>query len=575
MRTIVDAIVGHRGGPGTLTVLEADGSARTVGWAAVHDQARRVATRLRRHGVGQGSRVGLLADTGIDLVTTLQAAWLTGSAITMLPLPRRGEPAPASPAGPGDGYLRRIRGMTDDAGLDLVVIGHPAQHLRRFFTAWVPTVALSSLTENARTTEPATPVAPNPSDLAILQYTSGSTREPRGVPVTHGRLAANLASIAAATQHARVHGCAFSWLPLFHDMGLIGCLALPMSCGCALVLQSPAAFTRHPISWLEAITRYRATVTVAPNFAWSLMERLLRDRAAGEPAIELGSLRLALTGGEPVDPRAMRRFLAAAARHGLDPDVFTCAYGLAEATLAVTVSTPGRGLRLDVVEPDALERHGTARAMAGGRPGRALARLGRPVPDTRIRIMDRLGGHEVGERLVGHIEVNGPGVCDSHGGRPPAAPDGWLRTGDLGYVTDGELVVCGREKDLLFAAGRNVFPQDVEIAAGGVPGVYAGNVAAFGIPGNGGDRLAVAVESRAWADEAAVTAIRQAVATVVADEVGLTPRVVVVLAPGRLLKTSSGKLRRADTRLQYLAGGLVAAAGVTGGLAAAGTEASR
>jgi len=548
MRTVVDAIASRGGDAGTLTVLGADSTAHTVGWSDVHDRARRVATLLLQHGIGPGTRVGLLADTSVDLVTTLQAVWLVGAAVTVLPLPARQC---------DDVYLSQLSRVIMDARLGLVVVGHPLQAFARRLAALTPTAALAELVVRARSAEPATPVVPSATDLAVLQYTSGSTREPRGVPVTHGHLAANLAAIRVATRHESVHGCVLSWLPLYHDLGLVGCLALPMSCGCPLVLQSPASFAARPIGWLEAAAAYRATATAAPNFAWALAARLLATRPAPDPAVHLGSLRLALTGAEPIDPTAMARFLAVGARHGLEPSIVTCAYGLAEATLAVTVSTPGTGLRVDVVDPTALETRSVAVPPSGGGAGRPLARLGKPVPGARLRIVDRVSGRQLGERRVGQIEVAGASVVGGYWGAPTAGVAGWLRTGDLGYLAEGDLVVCGRESDLLFAAGRNVFPQDAEAAASTVPAARAGNVVAFGVPGTGaGDRLVVAVESRAWSDVAAADALRAAVTAAVVAEVGLTPRAVAVLPPGRLCKTSSGKPRRAEMRRRYLAGEL-------------------
>jgi fatty-acyl-CoA synthase len=546
MSTVVDTIAARRGGAGWLTVLGADDTERTVSWSEVHHRALRVATLLARRGIGKGTRVGLLADTSVDLVVAIQAVWLAGAAITVLPLPVRQS---------AEAYVRQLRGMIADARPGLVLIGDPLAGLAKPLAAAAPVADLPAFVAGASGVEPATAPRPAPPDLAILQYTSGSTRAPRGVPVTHGRLAAHVAAIRQATRHERVHGCLLGWLPLYHDLGLVGGLVLAMSCGCQLVLQSPIAFTTRPMSWFEAITAHRATATGAPNFAWGLMARLLGARPDPDPAIRLDSLRLALTGAEPIDPVTMRRFVGVARRHGLDPSVITPAYGLAEATLAVTVSTPGTGLRVDVVDPVALETRGEA-VPAAGRAGRPLVRLGHPVPGVRLRIVDRAGGHELGPRHVGRIEVAGVSVSGGYWGEPATGPAGWLRTGDLGYLAeDGELVVCGRESDLLVAAGRNVFPQDVEAAAGAVPAVRAGNVAAFGIPGQGaGDRLVVAVESRGWADLDTTKAVRSAVTAAVVAEVGLAPRVVAVLPPGRLPKTSSGKVRRAEARRRYLTG---------------------
>ena len=555
METVVDAIAGRRGGPGTLTAPDADGSMRTVSWFEVHERARRLAAVLRGHGIGTGSRVGLLADTSIDLVSVLQGVWLAGAAVTVLPLP-------VHHAAEGAAYAAQLDRMVADARLHLVVVdtaatrqtGYgPLRTVGPILANRGPVYDLADLVARARSTAPATPASPAPDDLAILQYTSGSTRDPRGVAVTHANLAANLAGIRAATRHERWHGCSLTWLPLYHDMGLIGYLALQMSCGCPLVMQSPATFAARPASWLEAIAAYGATSTAAPNFAWALATRLLEARPAADPATQLGSLRFALSGGEPVDPAVVERLLAVGRRHGLDPAAVTCGYGLGEATLAVTFPPPGSGLRVDVVDPVALEH--TGRASPARDTGRALIRVGRPVPGTDVRVVDRLSGAELTERHVGHVEVRGPGVVRGYFGEPPAPADRWLRTGDLGYLADGDLVICGREKDVLFAAGRNVFPQDVEAAAAQTRGVRPGGVVAFGVPGGEvGDRLVVAVESRYWADPETAGAIRSAVSGAVAAEVGLTPYAVLVLPPHRLCRTSSGKLRRAESRRQHLAG---------------------
>jgi fatty-acyl-CoA synthase len=537
MTTVVDAIAD--GGCGSLTVLGADGRAEELTWAEVHLRARRIAAVLADGGCGRGARVGLLADTSVDLVAALQAVWLAGGAVTVLPAPM------------GGGRIARhdrIRAVVADAGLDLVVAGEPAT------PAAVPiagarVVSQAELVRQSATVAPAPVTRPDPGDLAILQYTSGSTRAPRGVPVTHAHLSANLAGIRRAAEHEADHGGPLlSWLPLYHDMGLVGGLTLPMSCGCALVLVSPIAFMRRPALWLAAVGRYRPTWSGGPTFAFGLLTRLLR----ASPDADLSSLRQLVVGGEPVDTATMADFLAAAAPRGLDPSVLTPAYGLAESTLAVTYSRRGCGLRLDRVDPVTLETQGRAVAATGDRRSRALARLGPPVPGVSLRVTDRNTGVEVGERQVGHLEVRGPSVVGQYWGDPPPPPGAWFRTGDLGYLAEGDLVVCGREKDIVFAAGRNVYPSDAEVVAAEVPGVRRGGVAAFGVPAPGGDRLVVAVESLSPVP----AAVRRSVACAVLGEVGLAPAAVVVLPPRRLPKTSSGKIRRAETRRQYLSGEL-------------------
>lgn len=534
---MVDAIV-NEPGQGSLTVIDAHGVVTGSNWTAVHRRARQLAAVLNGYGLGPGCRVGLLADTSVDLVATVQAVWLAGGAIAMLPLPavrnRRAFPA-------------RTHAMITDAGLDLVVVGDPVPTVDPVPTG-TAVVRLDELTEVAAGRAPATPHLPDPDDLAILQYTSGSTRVPRGVPVRHAHLAANLAAIRQAMEHSSDHpGPMLSWLPLYHDLGLIGSLALPMACGCPVVLLSPVAFAGRPAIWLDAMTRYRPTASAAPNYGFALLTRLLR----GQPDADLSSLRCLLSGGEPVSPHTMRAFLDAARPYGLDPSVVMPAYGLAEATLAVTLSPRGRGMRVDDVDPVALELLDRAVRPAATGLSRGLVRLGAPVPGVSVRIVDRRTSAQVGDRRVGHIEISGPSVVGHYLGDPQPPPGTWLRTGDLGYLADGELIVCGREKDVLIAAGRNIYPQDIEAAAQEVPEVRPGGVATFGIPAESGDRVVVVIESRTSRPQE----IRQAVMSAVLREVGIAAEVA-VLAPGQLPKTSSGKLRRAEARRQYLCGEL-------------------
>jgi fatty-acyl-CoA synthase len=536
MRTVVDAITGTLHRAATLIVAGRGGEPDTcLPWARVHGQARRMAGVLGRHGIRPGHRVGLLGDTSAGLVTAMQAVWLRGAAFTVLPPPgvnqRRGD-------------LSHLSAIAADARFDLVVVGEECGETGAALAGTVKIAELSTLEHEARSAPPVAPVPLDLGDLAILQYTSGSTRRPRGIAVAHRNLAANLDAIeerVGRDTFDTATACWVSWLPLYHDMGLIAFLTLPMSRGCATVLQSPMAFARQPSTWLDRLCRHRATVTGAPNFAYGLAAQLLD----GNPAVDLSTLRVMITGGEPIDAAMMYRFTDAARRHGLDPGTVTPAYGLAEATLAVSISPLGRGIRVDEVDRDVLERDGRAERVAGGRTARPLVRLGPPLAGTRVRITDPRTGEPTAGRVVGQIEVAGPSVAGRAG-------DGWLRTGDLGYLAEGELVICGRAKDVLFAAGRNVYPQDVEAAAAEVPGVRPGGAAAFGIPAEQGDRLVVVVESR----DADRAALGRAVAVAVMNESGMAPADVAVVRPGWLPKTSSGKLRRVEARQRYLAGEL-------------------
>ncbi|WP_162908445.1 AMP-binding protein, partial [Allorhizocola rhizosphaerae] len=354
------------------------------------------------------------------------------AAFTVLPPPARDGRA---------AHLARLSAIQDSARFTLVLTDADGDDLAGI----APVRPLSTVDLQARVAEPHDIVWPRPDDLAVLQYTSGSTSTPRGVPVTHANLAANLDAMEAVVGADALDPATarwMSWLPLYHDMGLIGFLSLPMTRGCPLVLQTPVSFALRPATWLERLSRHRATCTGGPNFAYAMLAQLLE---AGADA-DLSSVRLMFSGGEPIDAAMMARFTAAGARHGLDPRAVVAAYGLAESTLAVSFSPIGEGIRAD-------------------RDGRV--RVGRAVPGTQLRITD------------GQVEVRGPSVVSGYWGEPARSSE-WLRTGDLGYLIDGELVICGRAKDVLFAAGRNVYPQDVEAAAARVPGVRPGGAAAFG-----------------------------------------------------------------------------------------------
>ncbi|HEX6871711.1 MAG TPA: AMP-binding protein [Micromonosporaceae bacterium] len=541
MRTVVDAIIDKEGGTGTLTML-GDGSeiVATAPWRDVYERARRLASVLARHGLKPGGRVGLLGDTSIGLVTAIQAVWFTGAAITIMPAAGRGGQS---------SHLAYLRSITTDAAFAMVIADDDLVETAAALNPKTRVYGLSELCALADDAPLALAHRPDPADLAVLQYTSGSTRAPRGVPVTHAHLAANVAAIKVALRHEASHPSRMmSWLPLYHDMGLIGFFIMPMSCGCDLLLQSPFGFARRPAAWLETMARHQVTMSGAPNFAYALMTRLLR---AGFSA-DLRSVRCLISGGEPVDAGMMSRFVAAAAPLGLDPTAIVPAYGLAESTLCATVSPIGSGLLVDWVDPNQLECQDLAAAAPPGAGARPLVRVGPAVAGVELRIVDRITGAPVGERMVGQVELRGASVVGHYWGEPAPVPGSWLPTGDLGYLIEGELVVCGRQKDVLFAAGRNIYPQDIEAVAAEVPGVRAGGAVAFGLITDRGDRLVVAVEAR----EPARDDLGRAITAAVLGEVGLTPSDVVVVAPGRLPKTSSGKLRRAEARRQYLAGEL-------------------
>jgi fatty-acyl-CoA synthase len=534
----------ERGGAVTFVV---GNRVERVGWDRLHDDAVALATALQARGVGPGSHVALLGPTTRALVTAIEAVWLAGATLVVLPLPMR--------MGSLEEFVAQTRARIAAADVSLVVVD---PDLAGFFEPQPgdpPLVLLTDLVAPAGWSYDRP--KDDPSALAVLQFTSGSTADPKGVMLPHHTILANLDAACAAAAVDPETDVLVSWLPLYHDMGLIGLLTIPMITGCDLVLGAPQDFLAAPARWLEWISAFGGTGTAGPNFAYALATRAL-GRASG---LDLSRWRLALNGAEPVDPATVEAFCVAAAPFGFDARAAFCAFGMAEVAIAGAFPEPGSGMRVDVVERDALERAGRAvPAGAGGSVSRRLAVLGRPVPGLEMRVCDPATGAVLGDREVGELEIRGTSVTPGYYRRPEATAAAfhgeWLRTGDLAYLVDGELVVCGRIKDVIIVGGRNVFPEDIERAVGAVAGVRAGNVIAFGVTGRRGrESVVVVAETR----EADTGRLRSAVARRVLDAVGVPAADVVLVPPGTLPKTSSGKLQRARCRERYLAGDLVTA----------------
>ncbi|HEY8377868.1 MAG TPA: AMP-binding protein, partial [Nannocystis sp.] len=413
-----------------------------------------------------------------------------------------------------------------------------------------------------------TPVAADldGADTALLQYTSGSTGDPKGVELTHDNVLANIRAAAA--------GCALqpsdvmvSWLPLYHDMGLIGGWLMHLYFGTPTVILSPVTFLARPERWLQAFSRYRGTIACAPNFAFDLcVKRIPAETVAG---LQLGQIRALLNGSEPILPATLDRFAAHFAPAGFRREALFCAYGLAENMVAVTFPPPGRGPIVDRVDRAAFEERGEARPAApDAPPGEVLEFVGcgSAVPGHEVAIFDDAGAR-LPDRKQGRIVFRGPSTFKGYYRNPEATAkvrlaDGWVDSGDLGYMVAGELFVSGRIKDLIIKGGRNYYPHELEAAAGAVPGIRQGCVAAFSIreDGAGTESIVVVAETKEERAEARA-ALQQKVREAIAAAIGIPPDRVVLTGPGAVPKTSSGKIRRGDTRRLYLAGELGRAQG--------------
>ncbi|HEY3685553.1 MAG TPA: fatty acyl-AMP ligase [Streptosporangiaceae bacterium] len=514
-------------------------------WGEVHHRARGMAAALRAAGVARGDAVALLAGDPEIIAPGVQAVWLAGGSITMLHQPT----ARTDLATWADDTVRVLAMI----GARRVLLGPPFEPIADVLRDHGVTVSgFDGLDDDA---PDFTPVPLGEDDTALLQLTSGSTAEPKAVRITHGNLWANFQAMEIAAGLVPETDVMVSWLPLFHDMGMVGFLIVPMMLGIELVKVTPVEFLGGPLTWPELITRYGGTVTAAPNFAYAIIGRRLAHVADG--TYDLSTLRLALNGAEPIDPAAIRTFCDAAERFGMSPGAVFCAYGMAEATLGVAFAPLGRGMVVDHIDPDDLELRHRATPVAADRPdARAFPLLGPPVPGIEVAVTGE-DGEPLGEREVGLLRLRGasisPGYLTMDGPVATKDADGWLDTGDEGYLVGGEVVVCGRRKDVIIMGGRNIYPTDVERAAAEVEGVRAGNTAAVRLDDHAGrDRFAVAVESRQADDPEAARRIGDEVTSRVTAQVGARPYVVRVLPPGSLPKTPSGKLRRAALRRHLL-----------------------
>jgi fatty-acyl-CoA synthase len=506
-------------------------------WCQVHQRARRVAGGLAASGIGHGDAVAVLAAAPVEIAPAAQGLWMRGASLTMLHQPTLRT----------DLWSWATETATVIGAIEAraVVISDPfmaAAPLLRDLGVAVLTV------DQLLAADPIDPAETGEDDLALMQLTSGSTGAPKAVRITHRNVASNAEAMFVGAKYDLESDVIVSWLPLFHDMGMTGFLVVPMYFGAELVKITPTDFLRDILLWARLIDKYKGTMTAAPNFAYSLLAKRLRKHAKpGE--FDLSTLRFALSGAEQVEPADMEYLCAAGAPFGLRPEAILPAYGMAESTVAVSFSELGAGLVVDEVDADLLSvlRHAIP---ANKGKTRRLACLGPLLDGLEARIVDEYA-NVLPARGVGVIEVRGepltPGYTTVGGFVAAQDEQGWYDTGDLGYLTEnGHIVVCGRVKDVIIMAGRNIYPTDIERAAGRVEGVRPGCAAAVRLnAGHPRETFAVVVESKAFDNRAEVRRIERQVAHEVIAEVAVRPRKVAVVAPGIIPKTPSGKLRRA------------------------------
>src|SRR5271170_1796508 len=553
-----------RGEPGRshIQIYEEDDQLRTITFGELYERASVVAADLRRRGLEPGQTVAIMLPTCAEFFWTFAGILLAG-----------GIPVPIYPPFRADRiaeYAARQSNILRNAEAQFLLTWRQAENLAKLLQPRVPSLreVLNAQKLASAAADPEQPAGEwrpvqhlshhaRGEDIAFLQYTSGSTGDPKGVVLTHANLLANIRAIIAGVDVQPTDACV-SWLPLYHDMGLIGAWFVPLYTGIPLIVMSPLAFLSRPERWLRAIHRHRATICPAPNFAYELCVRKIADKDL--EGLDLSSWRAATNGAEPVRAETMERFAKRFAPYGFRRESLMPVYGLAEATLAVSVPRLGSGYKVDRIERAAFESGGSAiPAPAGETATLEFVNAGKPVPSVEVRIVDG-DGVNLGERQEGRLWFRGPSATRGYYRNPEATRellrDGdWIDSGDLAYWGEGEIYITGRAKDVIIKAGRNLYPHEVEEIAGRVAGVRTGCVVAFGAPDErtGTERLVVAAELR---DMAAAKRIEGEIARAVDEAMGMPPDVIALLPPQSIPKTSSGKLRRSETRRLYLEGKL-------------------
>lgn len=507
--------------------------------------ARTVAGGLAARGLQPAQAVALMLPTGRDYLVSFFGILIAGG----IPVPIY---PPARMAQIED-HLKRHARILANAGAGFIITVEQAKPAALILQAAVPGLSAVLTPEELQSHRTVAPrLRLQAGDIAFLQYTSGSTGDPKGVVLTHANLLANIRALGQATR-AGPGDVFVSWLPLYHDMGLIGAWFGSLYYGMPLVLMSPLAFLARPALWLQTITRHRGTISAAPNFAYELCVRHIAD--ATLERLDLSSWRLALNGAEPVSPATIDAFARRFVRCGLRREAITPVYGLAECSVGLAFPPLGRGPRIDLIARAAFDRDGRAVSADDAPDVLAIPSCGRPLPGHEIRIVDDTG-YELPERQVGRLEFRGPSATNGYFRNPAASAkllrDGWRDSGDYAYLADGEVYIAGRVKDLIKRGGRSLYPYELEQAVGDLPGVRRGCVAAFASrdPAAGTERLVVMAETRVRG-AAERTALQRKINQAAIETTGAPADVIALVPPHTVLKTSSGKIRRLASKEAY------------------------
>lgn len=534
-----------------IRVLANEGEEDTLTYEELWQGARRLAAGLQQQGLQPGETVAIMLPTSKDYFFSFYAVLMTGAIpVPIYPPVRRSQL---------EDHLRRHSGILNNCVASLLISMPEAKLITQLLKSQVRSLrGVFSVEELASQTLEFLPPAISASDIAFLQYTSGSTGNPKGVVLTHANLLANIRVMGEAVK-ADSNDIFISWLPLYHDMGLIGAWFGSLYFAVVLVVMSPLSFLMRPQRWLWAIHQYRGTLSASPNFGYELCLKRITDTDI--EGLDLGSLRLAFNGAEPVSPKTIETFTQRFQPFGFRAEAMLPVYGLAESSVGLAFPPLNRKPRVDCVHRTTFSESADALPAApADETALCFVSSGQPLEGHEIRIVDP-DGRELPERQEGFLQFRGPSVTSGYYRNPEATKtlfkDGWLDSGDLAYIAEGEVFITGRCKDLIIRAGRNIYPHEVEETVGNIPGVRKGCVAAFGTkdPHTGSEQLIVLAETRE-ADTEKVHALQKQVTTIAADLLGLPPDRVILAPPHTVLKTSSGKIRRSACKELYEKGEL-------------------
>jgi acyl carrier protein len=532
----------HPERPHILLYQDAD-EGESLNYRQLKSGAAKVAAGLQQAGLEPAEPVTIMLPSGADYFYSFFGILMSGG----IPVPVY---PPARPSQLEDHMLRHARILANCLSVTLITVPE-ARKVARILKSHVPSLKhIVTVSELMASSMIVAPPSLNSSDIAFIQYTSGSTGHPKGVVLTHANLLANIRAMGQ-TVKAGPEDIFVSWLPLYHDMGLIGAWLGSLYYAMLLVVMSPLSFLARPERWLWAIHRYRGTLSASPNFGFEYCLKRLKDEDL--QGLNLNCWRAAFNGAEAISPETLQQFESRLANYGFHADAMMPVYGLAESSVGLAFPPLNRGPVIDQIDRAAFMHSGQAipEPDSGQHPLRFVS-CGLPLPGHQIRIIDH-AGHELPERQEGRLEFRGPSTTSGYyrdaDNTRKLFHEGWLDSGDLAYIANGEIYITGRIKDIIIRAGRNIYPHELEEAVGNIPGIRTGRVAVFGSVDSrtATEQLVVLAETRSK-DAGERENLRTAINTLATDLVGAPPDEVILAPPGTVLKTSSGKIRRAASR---------------------------